>query len=105
MTKLYLQFNFSYTSSRHGLENIESMLDDYSQKRMSPRGETFFELHRQHYLLLQHYLLFVNKFSLADERSVNSVLSQAERPTVHSLINELEHDSRYERNSKNEGFI
>ncbi|VDN18028.1 unnamed protein product [Gongylonema pulchrum] len=35
---VYQEQTRSYSSSRHGLESIELMLDDYSQKRMSPRG-------------------------------------------------------------------
>ncbi|KAK6101749.1 LIM domain family protein [Brugia pahangi] len=62
---IYQEQTRSYGSSFHGLDSIEQMLDDYSQKRKSPEDEWY----------------------------ANSLTSQAERPTVQSLFRELEHDS------------
>ncbi|MCP9259403.1 Paxillin [Dirofilaria immitis] len=67
---VYQEQTRSYGNSFHVLDNIEQMLDDYSQKRRSPEDECF----------------------------ANSLTNQAERPTVQSLFRELEHDS-YNRNA------
>ncbi|VBB28452.1 unnamed protein product [Acanthocheilonema viteae] len=63
---VYQEQTRSYGSSFHGLDSIEQMLNDYSQKRKSPEDECY----------------------------ANSLTNQAERPTVQSLFRELEHDSR-----------
>ncbi|VDN04746.1 unnamed protein product [Thelazia callipaeda] len=52
------------SSSCHGLDSIEQMLDDYSQKRKSPE----------------------------DERYTNSTTNQSERPTVQNLLQNLSSD-------------
>ncbi|VDM09489.1 unnamed protein product [Wuchereria bancrofti] len=62
---IYQEQTRSYGSCFHGLDSIEQMLDDYSQKRKTPEDEWY----------------------------ANSLTSQAERPTVQSLFRELEHDS------------
>ncbi|VDK82809.1 unnamed protein product [Litomosoides sigmodontis] len=86
---VYQEQTRSYASSFHGLDSIEQMLDDYSQKRKSPEGAVLlsFVINRKSgylmYFLLEH----------RDECCTNSLTNQAERPTVQSLFRELEYDS------------